>query len=270
MLAYLLSKPDDWECTMSDIEREGGIKETARRALMIEAEKAGYLTFHRRRNHGKFVSCYDVHEQTVAEADRTQSWLTGKIKDSPPPGFPGVESPGVENPAPEKPPVDEPAPESLGDIQITEVQITDLQKTDIQNPAQPSASQPGKVISPQDRNGKKARKDDPMFAAFAVSYQKAHGQPYLHKKADFIQLRSLVAKCEGNNWDLTIERFITGLQNYFQSPMGDHTLADLCARFSAFWRSPLDQYSKPIKTGKEKLSGTARSNAFKLEADTII
>lgn len=78
LLAYLLSKPDDWQCTMADIEREGGIKETARRALMIEAERAGYLTFERRREHGRFVSCYDVHEEPVPEAQRTQSWEMGK------------------------------------------------------------------------------------------------------------------------------------------------------------------------------------------------
>lgn len=118
LLAYLLSKPDDWECRITDIEREGNIGTTARRTMMIEAEKAGYLTFERTRNErGQFFSAYTVFEEPVAESERTFSWKSNEKPD--------LDEPATENPPPENPP-----PDGIGDIVKTEVQNTDLQKTE--------------------------------------------------------------------------------------------------------------------------------------------
>lgn len=91
MIAYLLSHTEDWKCRPADLEREGNIGKDARRRIMIEAEKAGYITFHSERlKSGQFNVWYDAHEEPVSAEERTQSWLTGKTKseDSPGAGFP--------------------------------------------------------------------------------------------------------------------------------------------------------------------------------------
>jgi hypothetical protein len=100
-----LSKPDDWQCRTSDIEREGNIGITARRSMMLEAEKAGYLTYHRARDgKGRFADFYMVHEEPVTASERTQSWTLGVPNsdepgtDEPGTGFPGADKPGAENP----------------------------------------------------------------------------------------------------------------------------------------------------------------------------
>lgn len=96
MLGYVLSKPEGWETKPSDIEREGGIGKDARRAIMKEAEKAGYLTFHTARGGlGRIEAWYDAHEEPVLPEERTQSWETGKRKLIP---VKTAASPGAENP----------------------------------------------------------------------------------------------------------------------------------------------------------------------------
>jgi len=118
LLAYLLSKPDDWECRITDIEREGNIGTTARRTMMIEAEKAGYLTFERTRNErGQFFSAYTVHEEPVDESELTFSWKSN-------------EKPSLDDPAADEPPPENPRADDIGDIVNTEAQKTDLQKTE--------------------------------------------------------------------------------------------------------------------------------------------
>lgn len=75
MLVYLLSKPDDWQCLVTDLEREGNIGETARRTIMREAEEKGFLTFERMRGEdGRFAGAYLVHEEALPEDQRTRSW----------------------------------------------------------------------------------------------------------------------------------------------------------------------------------------------------
>lgn len=136
LLGYLLSKPDDWECRMSDIEREGGIKSTARRTMMKAAEVAGYLTFERTRNgKGQFESAYTVHEEPVPIDERTESWrvATQPDADEPPPDDPGVDNPQM----------DKPQADGIGDIEKKEVQQkTDLQKTEKREAAPSQAHHP--------------------------------------------------------------------------------------------------------------------------------
>jgi hypothetical protein len=87
MIAYLLSHTEDWKCRPADLEREGKIGKDARRTMMVEAEKAGYITFHSERlANGRFNVWYDAHEEPVPETQRTQSWETGKAKSETSPG----------------------------------------------------------------------------------------------------------------------------------------------------------------------------------------
>jgi len=89
------------------------------------------------------------------------------------------------------------------------------------------------------------RQDDPFFERFKSAYEVAYGCPYQHRKADFIQLAN--CKKQGGEW-LTLDRWQTGVDHYFASEIGGHTLADLSSRFGAFFRSTLDRFGKPRTT----------------------
>lgn len=133
MMAYLLSKPTDWETRPEDIEREGGIGRDARRSIMKEAEAAGYLTFHTsRKSNGHFENWYDAHEEPVPENERTASWETGKPK-----AERGTENPlavederGTGQPLPVEPTAGEPGVGQPVPLIKKEVQITELQNTE--------------------------------------------------------------------------------------------------------------------------------------------
>lgn len=143
MMAYLLSKPTDWETRPEDIEREGGIGKDARRAIMKEAEMAGYLTFHTsRKPNGQFENWYDAHEEPVPENERTASWETGKARSKP-----GAENPqpveaepGTGFPLPVEPGAGEPPAGQPVPVIKKEVQSTDLQKTERENALSPASS----------------------------------------------------------------------------------------------------------------------------------
>lgn len=119
MLTYLLSKPDNWECRVTDIERRGKFKKEKRRRIMIEAEKAGYLTFKReRKTDGKFTSCYTVHELPVEEVERTRSWTLNLKEEDEEETTGGKPADGLAG------------GRKTGDIQSTDLQSTELQKTE--------------------------------------------------------------------------------------------------------------------------------------------
>jgi hypothetical protein len=122
LIAYLLSKPDNWKCRVSDIEREGNIGRTERRRIMLEAERAGYLTYLKQRGvRGKFDDTYMVHEEPVPKAERTNS---ASRKDNPP---------YAENPHPVKPHTDEPHPDEPHTENPTTYKETEVPNTDLTN-----------------------------------------------------------------------------------------------------------------------------------------
>lgn len=192
MLAYLLSHSDEWECRVSDIERQGGIGEHARRTLMKEAEKAGYFTFTRERNEkGQFVSAYTLHEEPVPENERTQSWLVAGKDD------PAVDEPAPDCPPPDDPGVDEPAVASGGGIHKKEVPNSDLH-----------ISEDTAAVTTTTRATEKTAAD---LQAFASKQEKAH--------IDTLNLDVAVREACGlsNVWDQSTERrvcnTVTALEN---------------------------------------------------------
>lgn len=100
MLLYLLSKPDDWVGRPRDIEREGDISPARRRRMIIEAERAGYITYRKMKDQktGRFDCWYEVYDEPIPVWERTKSWETGRKLhppeiggvdgQSPPPMFP--------------------------------------------------------------------------------------------------------------------------------------------------------------------------------------
>lgn len=145
MLGYVLSKPEGWETKPSDIEREGRIGKDARRAIMKEAEKAGYLTFHTTRNgRGQVESWYDAHEEPVSTEERTSSWETGKRKSSPGaenphpdqggnPPSPGAGQPGAGEPPAGQPGAGQPGAGQPGPLINTEYEKKEIEKKEIEN-----------------------------------------------------------------------------------------------------------------------------------------
>jgi len=80
------------------------------------------------------------------------------------------------------------------------------------------------------------------YEYFAAQFEKSYGLPYQNKTADFVQLAKLF---NGLGARLTLEVWKRGVDNYFHSELGIHTLADLSCRFVPFWRGPVDRYNKP-------------------------
>jgi len=71
--------------------------------------------------------------------------------------------------------------------------------------------------------------------------------PYQNGAKDFVQLARLLKTCERTNWTLTAERFTQAARNYFVTPRSSHTLADLAAHFSDFFKHALDRFGKPVE-----------------------
>jgi hypothetical protein len=107
------------------------------------------------------------------------------------------------------------------------------------------------LAEPQKPSGKQP---DPLFQEFCLQFQTAHaGEPYAYKPADFVKLAALrdrYAKAKPQPWDVTPERFRQAAEHYFGSELATHTLADLCERFSTFFRNALDRYNKPLDSGR--------------------
>lgn len=99
-------------------------------------------------------------------------------------------------------------------------------------------------------SGKTKKPPDPLFQEFCLQFQTAHdGEPYAYKPADFVKLAGLrdrYAKAKPEPWEVTVSRFRQAAENYFHSDLATHTLADLCERFSTFFRNPVDRFNKPM------------------------
>jgi hypothetical protein len=96
-------------------------------------------------------------------------------------------------------------------------------------------------------------KKQPWAAPFAETFKKAYsaqpktgwycyGVPYGDSRADYVQLASLVKRLGDI---ITPEDWRLALINYFRTPQGKHTLADLASRYDTFRLYPLDNFGKP-------------------------
>lgn len=94
---------------------------------------------------------------------------------------------------------------------------------------------------------KPSKPQDAFYSSFVTSYAQVYGCPYQNKRADFVQLAA--CRKQGGEW-LTADRWQTALVNYFASPLGAHTLADLSNRFGTFFRSALDRFGKPVQPAR--------------------
>jgi hypothetical protein len=119
--------------------------------------------------------------------------------------------------------------------------------------AQPVGDSPPLADCPPEPEELPVRKPDVLFQEFCLQFQSAHaGEPYAYKPADFVKLADLrkrYAKAKPQPWEVTVERFRQAAGHYFESDLATHTLADLCERFSTFFRNAVDRWNKPITNG---------------------
>lgn len=98
------------------------------------------------------------------------------------------------------------------------------------------------------------RKPDPAYETFCSEFVEHRGIPYRSKKPDFIHLADLRKSLQCNNGDEPRD-WSAAIHNYFASPQGKYTLADLCNRFDVFRLGRLDRYGKPeIKNADKRRS----------------
>ena len=95
---------------------------------------------------------------------------------------------------------------------------------------------------------KRERQEDPWYVVFKNAHDEKFKAPYQHQKADFVKLASLKKSLSLTNGELP-EKWGTACVNFFGSPMGKYTLADLCCRFDVFSAGRLNQYGKPANSG---------------------
>lgn len=124
------------------------------------------------------------------------------------------------------------------------------------NNTSPAEKQPNPSRKSPEKNSNRA--PNPQLAYFDEKYRALYGIPCSHAKKDFVQLAHFRKTCESAKpepWELTDERWRRGVDNYFASSLGNHTLADLCVRFGTFYRNALDRFGKPTAASNAVANG---------------
>jgi hypothetical protein len=131
IMAYLLSKPDDWEVRVRDLQARGDCGRDAIRSALCELEEYGYLHRRRRnRQRGQFDWIYEIYESPELNPHHK----------SPPPENPSMVSPSPEKPATAEPATAEPATANPATYQVINKLITHELNTHPHKEAQASPS----------------------------------------------------------------------------------------------------------------------------------
>lgn len=95
---------------------------------------------------------------------------------------------------------------------------------------------------------------NPHYDRFASAFQAQTGYPYQSRKADFVRFAAWKKADDGRT---SLEGFEKAIENYFASPQGSYTFADLLSRFATFRLTALDRYGKPVESEKTPTPGSA-------------
>lgn len=108
------------------------------------------------------------------------------------------------------------------------------------------ASQPGLIPDPEPDIPEQpsAEKLDLAYEVFAEKFFSYRNIPYGRSTGDFVQLSKLRKQLQLGTKDIP-GHWENAIDNYFQTPQGKYTLADLCVRYDVFLVGPLDRYGKP-------------------------
>src|SRR5947209_4868072 len=94
LMGYLLSKPDDWQVRVPDLQRTAGVGRDQLRRILRELEAAGYLV--RRRTHGPDGRW--LWESLVHETPLTLPSTENPSMDNPSTGDPAAVNPAMASP----------------------------------------------------------------------------------------------------------------------------------------------------------------------------
>jgi uncharacterized protein YdaU (DUF1376 family) len=133
-----------------------------------------------------------------------------------------------------------------------------------------AVSSPQSVPAEKDSAAQQASpRGDDAYELFCSEFLEYRKVPYHRsQKKDFIKLAGLREQL-GLTGKATPENWLQAIRNYFNSPLNQYTLADLCNRFDVFLNSSLDRFGKPIS---EESYGGRRVDGFggpELDEETI-
>lgn len=118
---------------------------------------------------------------------------------------------------------------------------------------EPNGSRRGKAR----KAAKAERPKNPFYEEFGKAFEARYEVPYGWKKGDYVQFAGL-KDLYGEKF--TLEEWVRACGNYFASPLGIHTCADLCVRYPAYRRSAQDRFKNPIEDNQNATSGFSQSN----------
>lgn len=115
---------------------------------------------------------------------------------------------------------------------------------------QPESNQPPATPPPAETH---APRIDAAYEEFRMAFELQYAPAkYQRAEGDFVRLAAL-REAQGIGTIDTPPLWDQAIAHYLASPMGKHTLADLCARFATFVVSPLDKYKNPTAPLKRKM-----------------
>lgn len=95
---------------------------------------------------------------------------------------------------------------------------------------------------------RKRRKPNPYWLIFKTAYDARPGAlPYGYFPQDFVHLTRLMNALGEVGEELSLSKWLVGVEHYFQSERGRRSMADLCLRFGDFYLHPLDRFSQPLR-----------------------
>jgi len=98
------------------------------------------------------------------------------------------------------------------------------------------------------------------FDFWAEQYELHNQMPYAPTSADWVNLDRLLTKSGRLSERMTLEVWKRGVENYFLSAIGVHTLKHLCAEFVPFWKQPMDRFGKPREKASQVGGNTSTGN----------
>jgi hypothetical protein len=100
------------------------------------------------------------------------------------------------------------------------------------------------------------------FDYWAEKYELHNGMPYAATSADWVGLNRLLTNSGKLSERMTLEVWRRGVDNYFKSDVGAHSLQKLCSgtAFVAYWRSPQDRFGKPREKASQVGGDTSTGN----------
>lgn len=182
LMGYLLSKPDDWQVRVPDLQRTANVGRDQMRRILRELESAGYLV--RRRTHG--ANGRWTWESLIHETPLEQPSPENPSMVNPPTDKPTTDRPALDDPPVAEPAADHPAADKTPIYQVVTVPIKEStnKERDDSNPDPPEDSRGDGAEATSETTRRPAY--SPYIAAVILDFSRELGDP-LHGPANVTQ-----------------------------------------------------------------------------------